>query len=556
MTLIKTLRLWARVGFLAAAWATTAPASVPKLQVEVYKGEFASVNSFVFSNGHSLIVMDVQRTASEARKLANLVKAKHLPLTDILISHGHTDHFTGIALFHAEFPQARIVVANEAIKRDIKAYAIYMDQGGATGAEPALDPTLRPRSAQNPGGFDYGGTIEVVRGNALTFDGGGTLELTSDYPPTEAPHMTTVYSKELNALFLADLGYNKVHPWMGDDISKERIAAWRSELLRIKTKYAALNPRVYPGHGDPTDMGLFDRMVRYIDDFTRVTSAAPSREEALRSMKALYPDYLQADFFLKYSVDNHVRAAADANSAIRAEPQWLMMVRTVNTDITREAQFNEWYNRIDIPDVLVVPGYWRARRGQTLPKAVAAGTGATPPDETGHYVALYNIGSPAIDKTIIDMLMASWHMDRLGRGTDLLKVVERVYFGQYSAPFTPPGSRSHGRSHYLFLERFDVARSSDNTRFNTWYDELYQRAAVAVPGVIHATRYELYRVLMFEPLSAPRFLTLYEIEADSAEEARHAADQLTHFEEAARDSAGYVGGASTLYTELKDVQRR
>jgi glyoxylase-like metal-dependent hydrolase (beta-lactamase superfamily II) len=553
MTLGSTLRLRVSAVFLAAVCATAAPASGAKLQVEVYKGGFASVNSFILSNGHSLMVMDVQRKGSEASKLAELVKAKHLPLKYILISHGHTDHFTGMALFHAEFPQARIVVANEAIKRDIKAYAIYMDQGGATGAEPALDPALRPRSMRNPGGFDYEHTIEVLRGNTLTLEGGGTLELTSDYPPTEAPHMTTVYSKDLNALFLADLGYNRVHPWMGDDITGERISIWRSELLRIKAKYATRNPRVYPGHGDPTDMGLFDRMIGYIDDFTRITSAAPSTEVAMRRMQVLYPDYEQADFFLKYSVENHVRAVG-ADSTVRGERQWLMMVRTVNTDATRETQFNEWYDRVDIPDVLEVPGYWRARRGKTLPET--ARNADAPPGEAGHYLALYNIGSPAIDKTIIDMLMASWKMDRLGRGTDLLQVVERVYFGQYSAPFLPPGHRAHGRSHFLFLERFDVVQTCDDKQFNSWYDELYQSAAASVPGVIHATRYELYRVLMFEPQSAPRFLTLYEIEADSVDEARHAAADIMHVDEAGRSRAGYFGGATTLYVQLGDVQGR
>jgi hypothetical protein len=247
-------------------------------------------------------------------------------------------------------------------------------------------------------------------------------------------------------------------------------------------------------------------------------------------------------------------SALSADTAVGSERQWLMMVRTVNTDATREAQFNDWYDRIDIPDVLAVPGYWRARRGQNLPDA--AGTGAVPPGEAGQYVALYNISSAAIDKTIIDMLMASWQMDRLGRGTDLLKVVERVYFGQYSAPFTPPGSRARGRKHFLFLERFDVVQGRDKGRFNAWYDGSYRRAGASVPDVVSATRYELYRVLMFEPQTAPRFLTVYEIEADSFEEAHRAADELTHVDEAGRARAGYVGGASTLYAELKDVRRR
>ena len=306
--MMVTRLLYRTIGAIVAvlSLATHARAYAGPLQVDVYAGGFASVNSFVFSNGKSLVVLDVQRKSYEAQKLADLVRAKHLPLTHILISHGHTDHFTGMDLFHRQFPDARIVVANDAIRQDIKNYAIYMDSGGETGAEPALEPALRPKTPTNPDGFDYEQTIGLLPGRTLTLDGGGTLELTTDYLPAEAPHMTTVYSPELNALFLADFGYNHVHFWMGDDITLARIATWRAELLRIRSTYAKRNPKVYPGHGAPGDMSLFDDMVRYIDDFVRVTSQAHTRDEAMRAMKALYPDYAQADFFLKYSVANHV----------------------------------------------------------------------------------------------------------------------------------------------------------------------------------------------------------------------------------------------------------
>lgn len=291
------------VGMLLTAFgATAAP-----LEVEVFEGGFATVNSFIFSNGKSLVVMDVQRKSAEARKLADLVKSKGLPLTHVFISHGHTDHFTGMDVFRRQFPQARIVVANEAIRRDVKNYAIYMNSGGETGAEPALEPALIPKSPDHPGGFDYEKTLQVLPGNTLTLDGGGTLEITTDYQPTEAPHMATVYSKDLNALFLADFGYNKVHLWMGDDISRERIATWRAELVKIKSRYASRNPKVYPGHGAVTDLTLIDEMTRYIDDFLRVTAQAQSREEAMHKMRSLYPDHAQADFFLKYSIENHVK---------------------------------------------------------------------------------------------------------------------------------------------------------------------------------------------------------------------------------------------------------
>lgn len=294
-------------GFIAMGCGAAADTPAPILEVSVFKGTFATVNSFIFSNGQSLIVLDAQRKPAEAKKLVELIRGKKLPLTHILISHGHTDHFTGMDLLHKEFPDARIVVATETIKRDVKAYAMYMNSGGETGAEPALEPALRPKTADNPDGFDYEQTIEVLPDRQLTMVGGGTLEITTDYKPTEAPFMATVYSKDLNALFLADFGYHKVHHWMGDDISRQRIANWREELGRIKARYATLNPIVYPGHGDPTDITLFDTMIQYIDDYTRITLEASSRADAMAKMIARYPEHGEADFFLKYSVENHVK---------------------------------------------------------------------------------------------------------------------------------------------------------------------------------------------------------------------------------------------------------
>ena len=277
------------------------------LEVDMHRGGFATVNSFIFSNGKTQIVMDVQRKSHEADRLIERVRAKNLPLTHILITHGHTDHFTGMARFREAFPEARIVVATEEIKRAIKAYAVYMDSGGETGAEPALEPALKPKTPQNPGGFDYENRIEVLPSKTLTLDGGGTLELTTDYLPAEADYMTTVYSPELNAIFLSDFGYNRVHLWLGDDISRRDIANWKTELGRIKREYTVRNPAVYPGHGEVTDMSMFDVVMRYLDDYTRITLAAKTRSEAMAQMIALYPGWGEADFFLKYSLENHVK---------------------------------------------------------------------------------------------------------------------------------------------------------------------------------------------------------------------------------------------------------
>ncbi|HRX38554.1 MAG TPA: MBL fold metallo-hydrolase [Parvularculaceae bacterium] len=297
----------ALLGLSAPAYAKCETEGPNALKVAMYKGGFATVNSFIFSDGRSIIVLDAQRKPYEAEKLIELIKSVNLPVTHILISHGHTDHFTGMPWLMDAFPDAKVVVANEDIRKDIKDYAIYMDQGGATESEPILEPRLKPKSPENPDGFDYESSIRILKSNKLKMKGGCTLTLETDYAPNEGRHMTTVYSKELNALFLSDLGYNHIHPWMGDDIDRARVISWRNELVRVRDKYAPLNPIIYPGHGDATDMSMFDEMIGYFDNFLHVTETATSREEAMMKMKELYPDYGEADFFLLYSIINHVQ---------------------------------------------------------------------------------------------------------------------------------------------------------------------------------------------------------------------------------------------------------
>ena len=304
----RTCKTLLAVGFVAlvAGMPARADKAPPALSVTVYKGGFATVNSFVISDGHSLTVIDVQRKGYEAQRLAGLVRAMGLPLRQVFITHGHTDHFTGMHVFRDQFPSVPILVADEEIRRDVKEYAIYMDQGGATDAETPLERPLRPKSTTWPDGFDYEHTISLLAHPTLDFQSGDHCTVTTRYPATEAPHMSTLYCPSINALFLADLGYNKVHPWMGDDITLERVRAWRQELIRIRALYGARHPKIYPGHGDPGTIRLVDDQIRYFDNYLRIVTTAHSRADAARQIKALYPDYKEADFFLKYSLINHI----------------------------------------------------------------------------------------------------------------------------------------------------------------------------------------------------------------------------------------------------------
>jgi len=280
----------------------TQPHAGEPIEVDIYKGDVATVNSYIFSNGVSLIVMDVQRATSEAKKLGEVIKAKSLPLTHILISHGHPDHYIGMDWLLREFPDAKIVVANKDIKQDIIGFSTWMESVGWLDAEPAL----KPKSDKNPDGFDYKNNITVLDGDTLEFNGGGALKLETHYKPAESDHATTIYVEDLNGFFTSDFAYNKVHLWMGTGVTDEHVRNWKEQFATFQKQYGSRNPTIYPGHGDPSDMSLFAELIKYIEDFQRITANATSKEQAMAEMKKLYPDYREAEFLLKNSVDFHV----------------------------------------------------------------------------------------------------------------------------------------------------------------------------------------------------------------------------------------------------------
>jgi len=270
------------------------------IQLQVYHGIEATVNAYIFSDDKSVILVDCLRNSGEAAKLAQEIKEQNKPLTHILITHGHPDHYLGMRTIKNAFPDAQIVVTTEAIKKDISGFSAWMESVGWLETEPAM----KPKSATNPDGFDYENNIHVLNSKELKLAGGATLVLNSDYEAAECEHLTTIYSKDLNAFFANDFIYHGVHPWLA--IDKKNIQHWKKQLDVFKSVLADKNPVVYPGHGKPATMEVFDTVKKYIEDFEATVATAASRAEAMDKMKALYPEHTQADFLLLYSVNAFV----------------------------------------------------------------------------------------------------------------------------------------------------------------------------------------------------------------------------------------------------------
>jgi glyoxylase-like metal-dependent hydrolase (beta-lactamase superfamily II) len=270
------------------------------ISLEVYHGVEATVNAYIFSDDTSIVLADCLRNSNEAAKLAQQIKEQGKPLTHLLITHGHPDHYLGMNIMKQEFPDVNIVVASQEIKDDIAGFSAWMETVGWLDGEPAM----KPKSETNPNGFDYQQNISVLTGNELKLAGGAVLELKSDYSGAECEHLTTVFSKDLNAFLANDFCYSGVHPWLA--IDKNNIENWKKQLEEFKTIFSESKPAVYPGHGKPADVSMFSDMLNYIRDFQKVVAEAKTREEAMTKMQELYPAHLQADFLLVYSVNAFV----------------------------------------------------------------------------------------------------------------------------------------------------------------------------------------------------------------------------------------------------------
>jgi glyoxylase-like metal-dependent hydrolase (beta-lactamase superfamily II) len=269
-----------------------------KLTVTVFPAKEANVNAYVFSDGESTMIVDTTRSSQEAKELAALARAMGPDPEVIFVTHGHPDHYLGMRALKAEFPGAKILVPSEEIKNNIIGFTQFMESV----QWPEGEPSMKIKSAANPQGFDYQKEIGVLDGSQLKMKGNSVIEVKTVSSVTEAAHEIVLYSKDLNAVFASDLVYNRVHLWLGVGVTLEAIKNWQEELDQLKSVYAPLKSRVYPGHGEETDAAIFDTNKKYMDDLLAAVRQAKSQDEAKAVMVEKYPGWANTDFLLVQSI--------------------------------------------------------------------------------------------------------------------------------------------------------------------------------------------------------------------------------------------------------------
>ena len=219
------------------------------------------------------VLVDTFFTAEQSKTLVDWVVASGKNLTTIYVTHGHPDHFFGLAQLLDRFPHARAVATPEVVQ----AVQAYLASGRVETLRQTLLPAHVPDRLLVP---------QALEGSELELEG-HKLVVVND-GRTDTAHSTSLLVPSIDLLVAGDAVYNGTHPYLGETDKQSRLE-WISSLDKLES----LKPRtVIAGHkvpGNDDVPGNIGETRKYLQDFNRLAEATTSARELYDAMLKLYP---------------------------------------------------------------------------------------------------------------------------------------------------------------------------------------------------------------------------------------------------------------------------
>ena len=220
------------------------------------------------------VLVDTFLTTEQSQTLLERVVASGKNLTAIYVTHGHGDHFFGLASLLERFPHARAVAIPEVVK--------------------AMQEQCSPASLDHFWRRLFPGQIpdrllvaEPLEENELELEGHRLIAVNTGR--TDTAHSTCLHVPSIGLIVGGDVVYNGIHPYLAETDTQSRLEwiATLDELESLKPRATVAGHKVPENDDDPAIIG---ETRQYIRNFNRLEETTTTARQLYEQMLELYPN--------------------------------------------------------------------------------------------------------------------------------------------------------------------------------------------------------------------------------------------------------------------------
>jgi len=238
------------------------------------KWAWVANSSTLISGERDAVLVDTFLTTEQSQTLLDWVIASGKNLIAIYITHGHGDHFFGLAPLLERFPLAKAFAVPEVVK----AMETQI-------SPPWVDGFWRKRiPGQIPNRLLVAAPLTK---NELELEGHKLVAVNTGQ--TDTANSTSLHVPSIGLIVAGDVVYNGIHPYLAEMNTQSRL-----EWIAALDKLEALKPKaVIAGHKIPEnndDPRNIAETRQYLRDFNRLDEATTTARELYEAMLKLYPN--------------------------------------------------------------------------------------------------------------------------------------------------------------------------------------------------------------------------------------------------------------------------